>query len=61
MQSLLARNANGIGKRAFSTSLARAQAVPQQKPVVTKEFKIYRWVRTSLPRQGVKLISTAEP
>jgi succinate dehydrogenase (ubiquinone) iron-sulfur subunit len=31
--------------RTFATSVARAQAVPIQKPVLNKEFKIYRWVR----------------
>ena len=30
--------------RAFATSAQRAQAVPQPKPVLNKEFKIYRWV-----------------
>ncbi|KAF8514410.1 succinate dehydrogenase and fumarate r [Gautieria morchelliformis] len=29
--------------RTFATSVARAQAVPTEKPVLNKEFKIYRW------------------
>lgn len=29
--------------RAFSSSTARAQAEPIEKPVLNKEFKIYRW------------------
>ncbi|OBZ78259.1 Succinate dehydrogenase [ubiquinone] iron-sulfur subunit, mitochondrial [Grifola frondosa] len=29
--------------RTFASSAARAQAVPTQKPVLNKEFKIYRW------------------
>lgn len=31
-------------RRSFASSAARAQAVPTEKPVVMKEFKIYRWV-----------------
>jgi len=34
--------------RAFATSLCASQATPLQKPVVEKEFKIYRWVRSFL-------------
>ncbi|KAF8868889.1 2Fe-2S iron-sulfur cluster binding domain-containing protein [Infundibulicybe gibba] len=30
-------------RRLFSSSSAASQAVPTQKPVVNKEFKIYRW------------------
>jgi hypothetical protein len=32
-------------RRSFVSSAARAQAVPTEKPVLMKEFKIYRWVR----------------
>ena len=31
--------------RCFSASASRTQAVPVEKPVLMKEFKIYRWVR----------------
>jgi hypothetical protein len=31
--------------RGFATTTRAAQAAPLQKPVVEKEFKIYRWVR----------------
>lgn len=51
MQSLVARQAvlrpsllRSSG-RTFATSSVRAQAVPTEKPVLKKEFKIYRWVR----------------
>lgn len=30
--------------RSFASSAARFQAEPVQKPVMNKEFKIYRWV-----------------
>jgi hypothetical protein len=30
--------------RTFASSAARFQAVPTEKPVLLKEFKIYRWV-----------------
>ena len=48
MQSLVARRALAPLRpavRAFTSSAARAQAVPTEKPVLNKEFKIYRWVR----------------
>ncbi|KAG5644429.1 succinate dehydrogenase complex, subunit B [Asterophora parasitica] len=32
-----------LSQRALSTTAARAQAVPTEKPVLLKEFKIYRW------------------
>ncbi|KAF9552431.1 succinate dehydrogenase iron-sulfur subunit [Agrocybe pediades] len=32
-----------LGRRAFSSTTRRWQAVPQEKPVLMKEFKIYRW------------------
>ena len=35
-------------RRAFSVSARRWQAAPQEKPVLLKEFKIYRWVRTKV-------------
>ena len=35
-------------RRAFSVSALRWQASPQEKPVLMKEFKIYRWVRTNV-------------
>jgi len=47
MQSLLTatRSSHLVpGTRAFSSSVSRWLAVPQQKPVLMKEFKIYRWV-----------------
>lgn len=34
----------GSAVRGFATSVQRAQAVPSEKPVLNKEFKIYRWV-----------------
>lgn len=44
MQSIVRKTALGQSlRRGFASSVARAQAVPQQKPVVMKEFKIYRW------------------
>ncbi|KDR70285.1 hypothetical protein GALMADRAFT_255190 [Galerina marginata CBS 339.88] len=46
MQSFVAATRSrqlALGKRAFSSSLSRWQAVPQEKPVLMKEFKIYRW------------------
>jgi len=30
--------------RSFASSAARSQATPLEKPVLNKEFKIYRWV-----------------
>lgn len=51
MQSLVARqavlrpSALKSSARTFATSSVRAQAVPTEKPVLKKEFKIYRWVR----------------
>ncbi|KAI9067772.1 succinate dehydrogenase iron-sulfur subunit [Trametes sanguinea] len=45
MQSLVAAR-SGVFKqsvRGFASSAARAQAAPVQKPVMNKEFKIYRW------------------
>jgi succinate dehydrogenase (ubiquinone) iron-sulfur subunit len=36
-------------RRAFSSSARKFQAVPTQKPVLEKEFKIYRWVIHFLP------------
>ena len=48
MQSLVARCANNNFRRAavrgFASSAATRQAVPTEKPVLNKEFKIYRWV-----------------
>ncbi|PPR04631.1 hypothetical protein CVT26_015010 [Gymnopilus dilepis] len=47
MQSLFAASRSSrqlaLGQRAFSSSLRRWQAVPAEKPVLMKEFKIYRW------------------
>jgi hypothetical protein len=34
--------------RSFATTARAAQATPVQKPVLEKEFKIYRWVRVFL-------------
>ena len=41
----LAKTSAVSASRGFATSLPRSQAVPQEKPVLNKEFKIYRWVR----------------
>ena len=52
MQSLVARQAVlrpsvlRSTARTFATSSVCAQAVPTEKPVLKKEFKIYRWVRS---------------
>lgn len=35
--------------RSFTSSVSRAQAVPLEKPVLNKEFKIYRWVCIDIP------------
>ncbi|KAJ8487098.1 hypothetical protein ONZ51_g4408 [Trametes cubensis] len=45
MQSLVAARTGVFRKsvRGFASSAARAQATPVQKPVLNKEFKIYRW------------------
>ena len=48
MQSLIARKALHKSVRGFASSATRAQAVPLEKPVLVKEFKIYRWVRSKL-------------
>ena len=48
MQSLIARKALHKSVRGFASSATRAQAVPLEKPVLVKEFKIYRWVRFTL-------------
>ena len=48
MQAVLAATRStplALGKRAFASSARSWQAVPHQKPVLMKEFKIYRWVR----------------
>ena len=50
MQSLVAARTSvlkqsRLAARGFASSAARAQATPLQKPVLNKEFKIYRWVR----------------
>ena len=46
MQSLVATRSSALKQsfRGFASSAARAQATPLQKPVLNKEFKIYRWV-----------------
>jgi succinate dehydrogenase (ubiquinone) iron-sulfur subunit len=51
MQAFLAARSIplALGKRAFASSARSWQAVPQQKPVLMKEFKIYRWVSVSIP------------
>ncbi|KAI0765070.1 succinate dehydrogenase iron-sulfur subunit [Fomes fomentarius] len=45
MQSLVAARSSVLRQsaRGFATSAIRAQATPVQKPVLDKEFKIYRW------------------
>ncbi|KAH7915501.1 iron-sulfur protein subunit of succinate dehydrogenase, Sdh2p [Hygrophoropsis aurantiaca] len=47
MQSIIAKSLARQGvrpaARSFTTSAARWQAVPTEKPVLNKEFKIYRW------------------
>ena len=55
MQALLTTTRNtslALRKRAFTSSARSWQAVPQQKPVLMKEFKIYRWVRFTNPNEG---------
>lgn len=50
MQSVVARvpimrnSALKSSVRTFASSSARSQAVPTEKPVLSKQFKIYRWV-----------------
>ncbi|KAI5119236.1 hypothetical protein M0805_002161 [Coniferiporia weirii] len=39
----ITRTARAAPARAFASSAARWQAEPVQKPVLNKEFKIYRW------------------
>src|SRR6267154_6219889 len=34
--------------RSFASSAARCQATPLEKPVLNKEFKIYRWVSADM-------------
>ena len=50
MQSLVAARSSVFRQsaRGFASSAARAQAAPLQKPVLNKEFKIYRWVCRSV-------------
>lgn len=50
MQSLVAARSSVLRQsaRGFASSAARAQATPLQKPVLNKEFKIYRWVCRSV-------------
>lgn len=48
MQAIVARGAFNASRprtlaRTFATSSARGQAVPTEKPVLNKQFKIYRW------------------
>ncbi|THH28871.1 hypothetical protein EUX98_g5308 [Antrodiella citrinella] len=46
MQAFVARSSfrgSSHAVRTFASSAARSQAVPTEKPVVSKEFKIYRW------------------
>lgn len=50
MQSLAARRftqAFASSRRSFATSPTRFLAEPTKKPVLLKEFKIYRWVCVS--------------
>jgi hypothetical protein len=42
--------------RAFASTARAAQAVPAEKPILTKEFKIYRWVCVSL--LSVEILTT---
>jgi len=46
--------------RGFSTSTRAGQATPLQKPVIEKEFKIYRWVRSLLVETYFCLYKGAE-
>lgn len=39
--------ASVVDARTFTTSTRRLQAEPLQKPVLNKEFKIYRWASFS--------------
>jgi hypothetical protein len=41
---LRAHSLRSASVRTFVSSAARWQAVPTEKPVLQKEFKIYRWV-----------------
>ena len=54
MQSLVATRSSVLKQtiRGFASSAARAQATPLQKPVLNKEFKIYRWVCCSTFRSS---------
>ena len=58
MQAFLAARSIplSLGKRAFASSARSWQAVPQQKPVLMKEFKIYRWVRAIFRFGPLRLI-----
>ena len=44
-RSTLVRAQTLHSTRTFTSSVSRAQAVPVEKTVLNKEFKIYRWVR----------------
>jgi len=46
--------------RGFATSARAGQAAPLQKPVIEKEFKIYRWVRSFLVETYLCLYKGAE-
>jgi len=46
--------------RGFATSTRAGQAAPLQKPVIEKEFKIYRWVRSFLVETYLCLYKGAE-
>ena len=62
MQSLVAARTGVFRKsvRGFASSAARAQATPVQKPVLNKEFKIYRWVRSGCCSVAFVLAREAE-
>jgi hypothetical protein len=46
--------------RSFATSARLAQATPVEKPVLEKEFKIYRWVRIFLPWMNLTSLCSRE-
>jgi hypothetical protein len=46
-------------RRGFAASAARGQAVPTEKPVVMKEFKIYRWVSVTSEAHGAGEVGEA--
>jgi len=50
-----------VFSRGFATSTRAGQATPLQKPVIEKEFKIYRWVRSLLVETYTRAQNPDEP